>query len=50
MKEEIAEDVWIPTACYACFNGCSLRVHRVNGVVVEIEGNPEIGLHKKPYT
>jgi len=41
LKEEISEDVWIPTACYACFNGCSLRVHRVNGVVVEIEGNPE---------
>lgn len=36
------EDVWIPTTCLACaaHNKCSLLAHRVNGVLVKIEGNP----------
>jgi anaerobic selenocysteine-containing dehydrogenase len=41
----VAEDVWIPTVCTLCdtgFTGCRLRVHRVNGVVVKVEGNPEL--------
>jgi anaerobic selenocysteine-containing dehydrogenase len=36
----VQEDVWIPTACYACDRNCGLLVHRVNGVVVKVEGNP----------
>ncbi|MBI2873806.1 MAG: molybdopterin-dependent oxidoreductase [Firmicutes bacterium] len=35
------EDVWIPSVCYMCYNACSIKVHRVNGVVVKIEGDPE---------
>jgi molybdopterin-containing oxidoreductase family molybdopterin binding subunit len=35
------DDVWIPSVCAVCFNQCSIRVHRVNGVVVKIEGNPD---------
>ncbi len=35
------EDVWIPTACDMCYNACTVRVHRVNGVAVKIEGIPE---------
>ncbi|MBI4492696.1 MAG: molybdopterin-dependent oxidoreductase [Chloroflexi bacterium] len=35
------EDVWIPSVCRICANGCGLRVHRVDGVVVRIEGNPD---------
>src|SRR3990170_8699192 len=35
------DDVWIPTVCYMCYNNCGIRVHRVNGVVVKIEGNPD---------
>lgn len=35
------EDVWIPTSCNMCFNNCSIRVHKVDGVVVKIEGNPD---------
>jgi anaerobic selenocysteine-containing dehydrogenase len=35
------EDVWIKTTCNICFNMCAIRVHRVDGVVVNIEGNPE---------
>lgn len=36
------DDVWVPTHCKACAadNRCHLLVHRVNGVVVKIEGNP----------
>jgi anaerobic selenocysteine-containing dehydrogenase len=35
------EDVWIPTTCGTCYSVCALKVHRVNGTVVKIEGNPE---------
>jgi anaerobic selenocysteine-containing dehydrogenase len=38
---EVVDDVWIPTVCGLCYNQCGIRVHRVNGVVVKIEGNPE---------
>ena len=34
------EDVWIPSACSMCYNNCGILVHRVDGVVVKIEGNP----------
>ena len=37
----IREDVWIPTACDMCYNVCTVRVRRVNGVAVKIEGIPE---------
>jgi anaerobic selenocysteine-containing dehydrogenase len=32
------EDLWIPTACDMCYNVCTVRVHRVDGVAVKIEG------------
>ncbi|MBI4492616.1 MAG: molybdopterin-dependent oxidoreductase [Chloroflexi bacterium] len=35
------EDVWIPTVCDMCYNGCTIRVRRVNGVAVKIEGIPD---------
>ena len=35
------EDVWIPSVCRICSNCCGIRVHRINGVVVKIEGLPE---------
>lgn len=35
------EDVWIKTTCSMCFSFCAIRVHRVDGVVVQIEGNPD---------
>lgn len=38
---EIWEDVWVPTLCHRCMCDCALRVHRINGVAVEIEGNPD---------
>jgi len=35
------EDVWTPSVCKMCGNGCGILVHRVNGVVAKIEGNPD---------
>ncbi len=39
-KKGIYEDIWIPTICYSCNRGiCLIRVHRINGVAVGLEGN-----------
>jgi len=40
-QDKAKEDVWIKTACNVCFNNCAIRVHRVDGRVVKIEGNPD---------
>jgi anaerobic selenocysteine-containing dehydrogenase len=40
-KSEIYEDVWIPTQCRRCQAMCGILAHRVNGVVVKLEGNPD---------
>ncbi len=37
----VKEDVWVPTACDMCYNGCTIRAHRVDGTVVRVEGIPE---------
>ena len=38
---QISEDKWIPSACTICYGGCSILVHKVNGTVIKIEGNPK---------
>ena len=35
------EDVWIPTSCGNCYCQCGITAHRVDGVVVRVEGNPK---------
>lgn len=36
------DDVWLHSACSNCVNSdCPIIVHRVNGVVVKIEGDPD---------
>ena len=35
------EDVWIPTSCGQCYCQCGVRAHKVDGVVVRVEGNPK---------
>ncbi len=40
-KPEIYEDVWIPTQCARCYALCAIRVRRINGVAVKIEGEPD---------
>jgi len=37
----VKEDVWIPSACSLCYGMCSIKAHRVDGVLTKIEGNPE---------
>ncbi len=40
------DDVWIPSSCALCYGTCSILAHRVDGVVVKIEGNPESAVGK----
>ncbi|MBI4493442.1 MAG: molybdopterin-dependent oxidoreductase [Chloroflexi bacterium] len=40
-RQATREDVWVPTACDMCYNRCSIRVRRVDGVAVKIEGLSE---------
>src|SRR3990172_8265344 len=35
------DDTWIPTSCSMCYGTCSILAHRVDGVIVKVEGNPE---------
>lgn len=37
---KIWEDKWVPTMCGGCYGHCTLRVRRVNGVPVAVEGDP----------
>jgi len=34
-------DAWVPTVCYGCYNACAIKVHRVEGKVVDIVGDPQ---------
>ncbi|MBI4648323.1 MAG: hypothetical protein HY738_17495 [Bacteroidia bacterium] len=43
------EDVWINTSCGGCYGQCGIRVHRVDGVIVDIEGNPYDTLRPASY-
>ena len=38
---EVWDDTWVRTTCGGCYATCSIRAHRVNGVVVKIEGEPD---------
>jgi anaerobic selenocysteine-containing dehydrogenase len=38
---EIKEDVWVHSTCGGCYGTCAIRVHRVNGVIIKIEGEPD---------
>ena len=39
-ESEIYDDVWIPTQCRRCSSSCGILAHRVDRVVVRLEGNP----------
>ncbi len=34
------EDIWVASTCGMCSSQCSIRVHRLDGVVSMVEGNP----------
>ena len=40
-ESEVYDDVWIHTQCRRCVATCGILAHRVNGVVVKLEGNPD---------
>jgi len=40
------DDAWIPSSCALCYGNCSMIAHRVDGVVVKIEGNPASAVGK----
>ncbi len=40
-KSKLREDEWFRTTCTGCYANCAVRVHRVNGVVVKVEGDPD---------
>lgn len=35
------DDRWVPTVCLGCYNCCGIKVHRVDGKVVDVVGDPE---------
>ena len=35
------EDVWLHSTCSMCNAGCGILVHRVDGVAVDIKGDPD---------
>lgn len=39
-KTQSGEDVWIPSVCRVCPCNCGIQVHRQNGIIVKIEGDP----------
>jgi len=39
--DEIWEDVWVNTVCSVCYCGCGIKVRRINGLPVKIEGIAE---------
>ena len=35
------DDTWVSSSCALCYGSCSIKVHRQDGVIVKIEGNPD---------
>jgi len=40
-EKKIDGNIWIPTQCGRCYASCAIRVRRVDGVAVKIEGEPD---------
>ena len=40
-RGNIKEDRWLRTICTGCYAHCAVMVHRVDGVVVQVTGDPE---------
>lgn len=40
-KGSIKEDKWFRTICTGCYAHCAVRVHRVDGVVIKVEGDAD---------
>ena len=42
----VQDDAWVPSSCSLCYGTCSILAHRVDGIVVKIEGNPDSAVGK----
>ncbi len=40
-ETRVSEDIWLNSVCNMCFNNCGIKVHRINGTVVKVEGDPD---------
>ncbi|MBI4529634.1 MAG: hypothetical protein HY695_38030 [Deltaproteobacteria bacterium] len=40
-EEASSQGKWLPTACFGCFSMCGVLAYVKNGVVLDIQGNPE---------
>lgn len=38
---QVEENMWVKSTCYMCWNTCGIKVNRVNGTIVKIEGDPD---------
>ncbi len=43
------DDVWVPSVCLGCYNACAIKVHRVDGKVVEVTGD-EKAINSRGHT
>jgi len=41
IKGSVKEDKWLRTICTGCYAQCAIRAHRIDGVVVKVEGDPK---------
>ncbi len=39
-KQRFEDDVWTPSVCMGCYNCCGIKVHRIDGKVVDVVGDP----------
>jgi molybdopterin-containing oxidoreductase family molybdopterin binding subunit len=46
LASPVQDDAWVPSSCSLCYGTCSILAHRVDGVVVKIEGNPDSAVGK----
>src|SRR3990172_5780188 len=42
VKDQVKkEDVWVHSACNMCYTSCGIIAHRVDGLVVRVQGDPD---------
>ena len=46
-RVEIKDDAWVHTSCGGCYGVCKVIAHRVNGVVIKIDGDPNSDMGPK---
>ena len=39
-SDHVEDDAWVPSVCMGCYNCCGIKVHRIEGKVVDVVGDP----------